>query len=69
MTPGKDRDGGTPKKQVTVIINGKKYPADEGEILLRVAIRNNIAIPHLCYEPSLDPYGACRLCMVEVVKR
>ena len=31
-----------------------------------VALREKIAIPHLCYEPSLDPYGACRLCMVEV---
>jgi bidirectional [NiFe] hydrogenase diaphorase subunit len=60
---------GAPKKQVTVMINGKKYPADEGEILLGVAVRNQIAIPHLCYEPSLDPYGACRLCMVEVEKR
>jgi bidirectional [NiFe] hydrogenase diaphorase subunit len=58
-----------PKKQVTVTINGKKYPADEGEIFLGVALREKIAIPHLCYEPSLDPYGACRLCMVEVVKR
>jgi len=57
-----------PKKQVMVTINGKKYSADEGEILLGVAVRNKIAIPHLCYEPSLDPYGACRLCMVEVVK-
>jgi bidirectional [NiFe] hydrogenase diaphorase subunit len=56
------------KKQVTVTINGKKYPADEGEILLGIALRNNIAIPHLCYEPSLDPYGACRLCMVGVEK-
>ncbi len=39
----------------------------EGEILLLVAIREKIDIPHLCYEESLDPYGACRLCMVEVV--
>jgi len=59
---------GVPKKRVTVTINGKKYPADEGEILLSVAIREKIAIPHLCYEASLDPYGACRLCMVEVIK-
>jgi NADH dehydrogenase/NADH:ubiquinone oxidoreductase subunit G len=69
MTDGEFGGMDTPKKQVTVIINGKKYPADEGEILLGVAVRNKIAIPHLCYEPSLDPYGACRLCMVEVVKR
>ena len=59
---------GAPKKPVTVTINGKKYPCDEGEIILGVAVRNQIAIPHLCYEPSLDPYGACRLCMVETVK-
>jgi NADH dehydrogenase/NADH:ubiquinone oxidoreductase subunit G len=59
---------GTPKKQVTVTINGKPYQVREGEILLGIALRENIAIPHLCYEPSLDPYGACRLCMVEVVK-
>lgn len=69
MTPDDVSGAGAPEKQVTVIINGKKYTATEGEILLGVAIRNNIAIPHLCYEPSLDPYGACRLCMVEVVKR
>jgi bidirectional [NiFe] hydrogenase diaphorase subunit len=69
MTPGETDGTIVPRKQVTVIINGKKYPAEEGEILLGVALRNRIAIPHICYEPSLDPYGACRLCMVEVVKR
>lgn len=68
MTPGEVSSSGVPKKQVTVTINGKKYPADEGEFLLGVALREKIAIPHLCYEPSLDPYGACRLCMVEVIK-
>ena len=68
MTHEEVSGAGAPKKQVTVTINGKKYPADEGEILLGVAIREKIAIPHLCYEPSLDPYGACRLCMVEVIK-
>jgi bidirectional [NiFe] hydrogenase diaphorase subunit len=68
MTDGKTDGAGAPKKQVTVTINGKEYQADEGEILLGVALREKIAIPHLCYEPSLDPYGACRLCMVEVIK-
>jgi NADH dehydrogenase/NADH:ubiquinone oxidoreductase subunit G len=68
MTRKEASSTGGAKKQVTVTINGKKYPADEGEILLGVAVREKIAIPHLCYEPSLDPYGACRLCMVEVIK-
>jgi len=36
--------------------------------VLSVAMRNNIEIPHLCYDESLEPYGACRLCMVEVTK-
>ncbi|MDD3135921.1 MAG: 2Fe-2S iron-sulfur cluster-binding protein [Methanoregula sp.] len=57
------------KKPVTVIINGRRCRADAGERILSVAIREKIAIPHLCYEASLDPYGACRLCLVEVIKR
>ena len=69
MTPDEVSGPGVAKKQVTVTINGKKYPADDGEILLGIALREKIAIPHLCYEPSLDPYGACRLCMVEAMKR
>jgi len=52
-------------EDVTVIINGHDYPAKKGEIMLEVAIREGIEIPHLCYEASLSPYGACRLCMVE----
>lgn len=68
MTNREASGTGAPGKQVTVTINGKKYPADEGEILLAVALREKIAIPHLCYEASLDPYGACRLCMVEVTR-
>ncbi|MBN1165826.1 MAG: (2Fe-2S)-binding protein [Methanospirillaceae archaeon] len=52
---------------VTITINKNQYQAVEGEILLEVARREKIDIPHLCYESSLSPYGACRLCMVEVV--
>ena len=55
------------KKIVTVTINKNQYQAEEGETLLSVAIREKIDIPHLCYEESLDPYGACRLCMVDLV--
>lgn len=69
MTHGEVNSVGVTGEHVKVTINGKPYLAMEGEILLAVALREKIAIPHLCYEPSLDPYGACRLCMVEVVKR
>ena len=54
---------------VTVIIDGRTCRANEGEIILEVAIRERIEIPHLCYEASLSPYGACRLCMVEFMRR
>lgn len=54
-----------PEKQVTISIDGKTYLAGEGEVVLAVARREGVEIPHLCYEASLDPYGACRLCMVE----
>ncbi len=51
---------------VTVYINDKEYKALKGEPLLNVARRNGIYIPALCYEESLKPYGACRLCLVDV---
>lgn len=51
---------------VNVYINNKKFEAEEGEPLLNVARRNRIDIPALCYEDALSPYGACRLCIVDV---
>jgi NADH dehydrogenase/NADH:ubiquinone oxidoreductase subunit G len=55
------------KRMVTITINKNQYLAEEGEIFLLTAMRLKIDIPHLCYEKALDPYGSCRLCMVEVV--
>jgi len=52
---------------VVISINGKKYQVQEGENVLKVAIREGIDIPYLCYQETLAPYGACRLCMVEVI--
>ncbi len=55
-------------RRVKVTIDGKVFSAEEGESLLAVALRNGIDIPHLCYEECLEPYGSCRLCIVEVVE-
>lgn len=52
---------------VVISINEKKYEAQEGENVLKVAIREGIDIPYLCYQETLSPYGACRLCMVDVI--
>jgi len=50
----------------TIVINGKKHEAREGEIAFQVLKREGIDIPSLCYLEGLSPYGSCRLCMVEV---
>ncbi len=52
----------------SIIINGKTCAAQAGETVLAVARREGIDIPALCYDETLAPYGACRLCLVEVVK-
>jgi len=52
---------------VTITINGKKYQAAETDYVLNIARREGIDIPALCYHEGLAPFGACRLCMVEVV--
>ncbi len=53
---------------IQITINGITCRAREGERVLSVARREGIEIPSLCYEESLAPYGACRLCFVEVIK-
>jgi len=50
---------------VTVTINGNKYSAAKGEYVLQVARRHGIRIPTLCDHQNVEPYGACRLCIVE----
>lgn len=47
-------------------INGRWYKATEGETVLRVCRRNNIKVPALCAHRAVEPFGACRLCMVEI---
>lgn len=51
---------------VYLIIDGVKVQAEEGSTILEVARFYGINIPTLCHHDELTPYGACRLCMVEV---
>jgi len=51
---------------VTLTIDGREVQAEEGAIILEVARAHNIYIPALCYHEEVAPYGACRLCMVEI---
>lgn len=54
---------------VQLVIDGKSVAASPGSNLLEQAVQNGIDIPHLCYDPRLKPFGACRLCFVEVEGR
>ena len=47
-------------------IDDKPIEVEEGRSLLEACRENGIRIPTLCYHPALEPYGACRLCTVEV---
>jgi len=53
-------------KTLKFTINGQPVEGEEGQTVLEVAQKYNIDIPTLCYHKALAPYGACRLCIVEV---
>lgn len=53
---------------VTLTINGMKVQIEEGTTILEACRWLGINIPTLCYHEGLSPYGACRLCSVEIVK-
>jgi NADH dehydrogenase/NADH:ubiquinone oxidoreductase subunit G len=50
----------------TVTIDDKPYQATAGETILQVARRAGVWIPTLCHHDAVEPYGACRLCVVEI---
>lgn len=54
--------------EVTLIINDKEVKANVGTTLLEAARSVGIDIPTLCYNEKLAPYGACRLCLVQITK-
>jgi len=54
--------------EVALIINDKEVKAKEGTTILEAAQSVGIDIPTLCHHEKLTPYGACRLCTVEIVK-
>jgi heterodisulfide reductase subunit A len=53
---------------ITLTIDGQKVQVAEGTSLLEAAEGIGIKIPTLCYYKALSPYGACRLCLVEIIQ-
>ena len=54
---------------VTLTINDQRVEVEEGTKLLRAIEKLGIKVPTLCDHKALSPYGACRLCVVEVSSR
>ncbi len=54
--------------EITLTIDGIETRVSEGMTVLEAAQQAGIYIPTLCYHPDLAPYGACRLCIVEIEK-
>lgn len=53
---------------VKILLNNTEVQAEEHWSVLEAAQFYGLAIPTLCYDPGLSPYGACRLCLVEIGK-
>jgi len=58
--------GGGKIEMITIKIDGRSVEAKEGTTVLENARALKIDIPTLCYHKDLSPFGACRLCTVEV---
>ncbi|MBN8292953.1 formate dehydrogenase subunit alpha [Rhodobacter sp. NTK016B] len=70
IIPWDDRDYGTPasksEKQVTLTIDGFEVTVPEGTSIMRAASMAGIQIPKLCATDSVDAFGSCRLCLVQI---
>ena len=66
-------DFGTPAKtsahQITLEIDGTQITVAEGTSIMHAAMVGGVTVPKLCATDSLDPYGSCRLCLVEIEGR
>ena len=51
---------------ISLTVNGLAVQVEEGSTLLEAARFLGFPIPTLCYNDGLSPYGACRLCVVEI---
>ncbi|GAB3696480.1 formate dehydrogenase subunit alpha [Saccharopolyspora tripterygii] len=66
----KEPDYGTPARAgedtVTVEIDGVPVTVPEGTSVMRAAAESGTDIPKLCATDSLEAFGSCRLCLVEI---
>ena len=68
-----ETDYGTPAaksaRTVTLTIDGTPVTVPEGTSLMRAAMEAGVQVPKLCATDSVDAFGSCRLCLVEIEGR
>ncbi|KFG89346.1 Formate dehydrogenase subunit alpha [Sphingobium herbicidovorans NBRC 16415] len=74
MTFTRETDHGTPPavatgKSVTLTIDGQSVSMPEGTSIMRAASLTGCSIPKLCATDSVESFGSCRLCLVEIEGR
>ncbi len=66
-------DHGTPislgTRQVTLSVDGHEVTVPEGTSIMRAAVEAGIKVPKLCATDTLNSFGSCRLCLVEIEGR
>ena len=66
-------DYGTPASKsdntVTLMIDDREITVPEGTSIMRASIMAGVNVPKLCATDSLEPFGSCRLCIVEIEGR
>ncbi|MEY4174724.1 MAG: hypothetical protein RI900_1889, partial [Actinomycetota bacterium] len=65
-TPPADRGRRPAPATVPVTIDGQQIAVPEGTSVMRAAALAGVDIPKLCATDRLDPFGSCRLCLVEI---
>ncbi len=67
-----ETDYGTParasEQMVTLEIDGVAVTVPAGTSVMRASVEAGINVPKLCATDSLEPFGSCRLCLVEIEK-
>ncbi len=69
----KEPDAGTPARdsalQVTLEIDGRSVTVPAGTSVMRAAAQSGVKVPKLCATDSLEAFGSCRLCVVQIEGR
>ena len=52
--------------EITLTIDDVEVKAKPGAMIIQAAMDAGMYVPYLCYYPGMKPFGACRMCVVEV---